>query len=183
MDTSVWWSADFFSAMRATLSADRSRDHLEAHGRGETITSNRMRAEDALWSATMGGARSLGMEDKLGSLTPGKKADVVLLKNDQSPAMTPILNPYAHVVYQVGTADVHTVVVDGRVVKYDGTRVGMDLRPVKQLVADSVDYVRSQLGEDAWEEGMHPELPPAESIQNPYSYTDAGDARVIATGE
>ena len=31
MDTSVWWSADFFSAMRATLSADRSRDHLEAH--------------------------------------------------------------------------------------------------------------------------------------------------------
>ena len=37
MDTSVWWSADFFSAMRATLSADRSRDHLEAHAKNETI--------------------------------------------------------------------------------------------------------------------------------------------------
>src|ERR1700761_8495237 len=36
MDTSVWWSADLFSAMRATLSADRSREHLEAHARGET---------------------------------------------------------------------------------------------------------------------------------------------------
>ena len=34
MDTSVWWSADFFSAMRATLSAYRSRDHLEAHAQG-----------------------------------------------------------------------------------------------------------------------------------------------------
>ena len=36
MDTSVWWSADFFSAMRATLSAFRSRDHLESQAQGET---------------------------------------------------------------------------------------------------------------------------------------------------
>ena len=35
MDTSVWWSADLFSAMRATLSADRVREHLEAHGHNE----------------------------------------------------------------------------------------------------------------------------------------------------
>ena len=40
MDTSVWWSADLFSAMRATLSADRSREHLEAHARGETVVHN-----------------------------------------------------------------------------------------------------------------------------------------------
>ena len=48
----------------------------------------------------MGGATTLGMTDNLGSLTVGKKADVVLIKNDDSPAMTPILYPYAHVVYQ-----------------------------------------------------------------------------------
>ena len=58
------------------------------------------------------------MEDTIGSITPGKKADL-LLKNDESPAMTPILNPYAHVVYQAGTADLHTVVVNGKVVKYE----------------------------------------------------------------
>jgi hypothetical protein len=52
MDTSVWWSADFFSAMRATLNADRSRDHLEAHAKNETITANRLRAEDVVWMAT-----------------------------------------------------------------------------------------------------------------------------------
>ena len=80
--------------------------------------------------ATMGGAKSLGMEDIIGSITPGKKADLLLIKNDESPAMTPILNPYAHVVYQAGTADVHTVVVNGRVVKYEGKRIGLPLAPI-----------------------------------------------------
>lgn len=172
MDTSVWWSADYFSAMRATLSSDRSRDHLEAHRKGETVNVNRMRAEDAIWMATMGGAKSLGMESSIGSITPGKKADLLLIKNDQSPAMTPILNPTAHVVYQAGTADIHTVVVGGRVVKYEGTRIGMDLAPVRDIVAKSVEYVRGKLGEQAWEEGMHPPLNPDEPIENPYQYTE-----------
>ena len=179
MDTSVWWSADFFSAMRATLSADRSREHLEAQSKGETVVANRMRAEDAVWSATMGGAMSLGMEGVIGSITPGKKADLVLLKNDQSPSMTPILNPYAHIVYQAGTADVHTVMVNGRVVKYDGSRIDLDLAPVRDLVAASVDYVRSSLGEQEWFAGMHPEIPTDETIPNPYQYTDAGEAHAV----
>jgi 5-methylthioadenosine/S-adenosylhomocysteine deaminase len=181
MDTSVWWSADFFSAMRATLSADRSRDHLEAHAKNETITANRLRAEDVVWMATMGGATSLGMENLIGSITPGKKADLLLIKNDQSPAMTPILHPYAHVAYQAGTADVHTVVVNGRVVKYDGTRIDLDIAPARDAVAKSVEYVRSQLGEEAWHEGMHPVLEPAAEIENPYQYTE-GTAKVKAQG-
>lgn len=170
MDTSVWWSADFFSAMRSTLSAFRSRDHLEAQSKGETVTVNRLRAEDVVWQATMGGAHSLGMVDKIGSLTVGKKADVVLLKNDESPAMTPILNPYAHVVYQAGTADVHTVVVNGKVVKYQGERIGLPLAPIRDKVANSVEYVRGELGKEAWEEWMHPEIPEDEPIPNPYTY-------------
>jgi 5-methylthioadenosine/S-adenosylhomocysteine deaminase len=181
MDTSVWWSADFFSAMRATLSADRSRDHLEAHAKNETITANRLCAKDVVWMATMGGATSLGMENLIGSLTPGKKADLLLIKNDQSPAMTPILHPYAHVAYQAGTADVHTVVVNGRVVKYDGTRIDLDIAPARDAVAKSVEYVRSQLGEQAWDEGMHPVLEPAAEIENPYKYTE-GTAKVKAQG-
>jgi 5-methylthioadenosine/S-adenosylhomocysteine deaminase len=179
MDTSVWWSADFFSAMRATLSADRSRDHLEAHAKNETITANRLRAEDVVWMATMGGAKTLGMEDTIGSITPGKKADLLLIKNDQSPAMTPILHPYAHVAYQAGTADVHTVVVDGRVLKYDGKRIDLDIGPARDAVAKSVEYVRSQLGEEAWEQGMHPVLEPEAEIENPYKYTE-GTAKVRA---
>ena len=180
MDTSVWWSADFFSAMRATLSADRSREHLEAHARNETVVANRLRAEDVVWSATMGGALALGMQDRIGSITAGKKADLVLLKNDESPAMLPILNAYAHVVYQAGVADVHTVVVDGRVVKFDGRRVGTELARVRPIVEASVNHIRASLGEDAWRSGMSPELPPAEGIPNPYTYGVEGDAHVAA---
>ncbi len=172
MDTSVWWSADYFSAMRATLSSDRSRDHLEAHRNGDTVNVNRLRAEDVIWMATMGGAKALGMEDRIGSIAVGKKADLLLIKNDQSPTMTPILNPTAHVVYQAGTADIHTVVIDGRVVKYAGARIDLDIAPARDAVAESVEYVRSQLGEQAWEEGMHPPLDPDEPIDNPYTYAD-----------
>jgi 5-methylthioadenosine/S-adenosylhomocysteine deaminase len=59
MDTSVWWSADLFSAMRATLSADRSREHLEAHARGETVVHNQLHAEQVVEWATIGGAKAV----------------------------------------------------------------------------------------------------------------------------
>src|SRR3569833_1009692 len=45
MDTSVWWSGALFSAMRSTLGADRSREHLEAHARDETVPHAHLRAE------------------------------------------------------------------------------------------------------------------------------------------
>src|ERR1017187_7812526 len=72
MDTSVWWSGDLFSAMRATLSADRSREHLEAHGQGETVVHNHLRAEEVAHWATIGGARTLGLDSLIGSITVGK---------------------------------------------------------------------------------------------------------------
>ncbi len=180
MDTSVWWSADFFNTMRSTLGADRSRDHLEAHTNHETIVTNRLRASDVLRMATMGGAEALGLADKIGSITPGKKADLVLLKNDESPTMTPILYPEAHVVFQAGTADVHTVVVNGKVVKYAGERIGLPLGPIRDKVAASVEYVRSTIGAEEWVKGMHPEVPTDEIIPNPYTYTEGGAARVRA---
>ena len=179
MDTSVWWSADLFSAMRTTLSADRSREHLEAHAKGETVVNNRLRAEHVVQWATMGGAKAIGRDDILGSVTPGKRADLVLIKNDASPAMFPILNPYGHVVYQASRADVHTVLVNGRVVKSDHQLVGVDLAKAKEEVGRTVEYARSTLGPEAWKDGMTPEIPADELIPNPYTYTDfdGGDVK------
>jgi cytosine/adenosine deaminase-related metal-dependent hydrolase len=171
MDTSVWWSGDLFSAMRATLSADRARVHLEANARDETITHHHLRAERVVAWATRGGSQALGLDSVIGSLEVGKKADVVLIKNDASPAMFPLLNPYGHVVFQAHRGDVHSVLVNGRVVKFAHRLVGLDLDRARQLVEQTVAYLRGQLGEDAWVEGMHPEIPEAKVLDNPYTYT------------
>jgi cytosine/adenosine deaminase-related metal-dependent hydrolase len=172
MDTSVWWSADLFSAMRATLNADRSREHLEAHKRNETVTLTHLRAEQVVTWATLGGAQALGMDSFIGSITPGKKADLVLIKNDQSPVMFPLLHPYGHVVFQAGRADVHTVMVDGRVIKYDHRLLGVDLAKAKQAVMKTVEYAQGQMGEQAWTQAMNPEKAVVELRDNTYTYTD-----------
>ena len=172
MDTSVWWSGDLFSAMRTTLGADRSREHLEAHVEGDTVTHVHLRAEHVVDWATRGGARALGRDD-LGRLTPGAKADVVLLKNDDSPVSFPLLNPYGHVAFQAQRADVHTVLVDGVVVKRDHKLVGADLAAARSAIESTIDYLRADMGEETWVAGMNPDLPSDDAVlDNPYTYTE-----------
>ncbi len=179
MDTSVWWSGDLFSAMRSTLGADRSREHLEAHARQETVTNCHLRAEDVVDWATRGGSKALGLDSAVGSIETGKKADLVLIKNDASPVMFPVLNPYGHVAFQAQRGDVHTVVINGRVVKSDHRLVGTDLGQARQVVEQTVEYLQGQLGPEAWTEGMHPDVPETQLFDNPYTYTewDAGSAQ------
>ena len=121
--------------------------------------------------ATRGGAQALGRDD-LGSLEPGKKADVVLIKNDRSPVSFPVLHPYGQVAFQAQRGDVHTVIVDGRVVKHEHQLVGYDAAAVRSTVEATVDHLRGTLGEEVWQQGMNPQLPEdGEVLDNPYQYT------------
>jgi 5-methylthioadenosine/S-adenosylhomocysteine deaminase len=178
MDTSVWWSGDLFSAMRSTLGADRSREHLEAHAQQETVAAHHLRAEQVVDWATRGGSKALRLDSVVGSLELGKKADVVLIKNDDSPVMFPILHPYGHVAFQAQRGEVHTVLVNGRVVKHQNRLVGIDLAAARRAVEGSVEYAIDKLG-DEWAAGMHPEIPETKVVTNPYMYTewDAGTAQ------
>jgi 5-methylthioadenosine/S-adenosylhomocysteine deaminase len=176
VDTSVWWSADAFAAMRSTLSSDRAREHHEAHATGDTVTHLALRAEEVVEWATRGGARALGLDHLVGSVEPGKKADLVLIKNDESPAMFPLLNPYGHIVFQAQRGDVHTVLVNGKALKYDGHLVDIDLGKARTAVAATVDHLRSELGEEEWVAGMSPEIPESKVLDNPYTYTDYADS-------
>ena len=171
MDTSVWWSGDLFSAMRTTLGADRSREHMEAHAKGDTVVHSALRASHVVDWATRGGAAAIGRSD-LGSLEVGKKADIVLLKNDRSPVSFPILHPYGHVAFQAQRDQVHTVVIDGRVVKRDGELVDVDLAAARSKVEATIEHLRSTLGDEAWEKGMNPDVPETALVENPYQYTD-----------
>jgi len=179
MDTSVWWSGDLFSAMRTTLGADRSREHMEAHGRAETVTQLHLRAEHVVDWATRGGSKALGLDSAVGSLEAGKKADIVLIKNDDSPVMFPILHPYGHVAFQAQRGDVHTVLVNGKVVKRDHKLVDVDLAAAKRAVEQTIEHLRGEMGEEEWAKGMHPDIPETKVQDNPYTYTewDAGSAQ------
>ena len=67
----------------------------------------------------------------------------------------------------------HTVLVDGRVVKWQHRLVGADLPAVRDRVASTVEHLRSTMGEQAWTEGMSPALPEDDDkvLDNPYTYT------------
>jgi hypothetical protein len=129
--------------------------------------------------ATRGGSHALRLDSVVGSLEEGKKADVVLIKNDESPAMFPVLHPYGHVAFQAQRGDVHTVLVNGRVVKHAHRLVGTDLSRARYAVEQTVEYAISQLGEEAWTAGMNPDIPETKVLENPYTYTewDAGSAQ------
>jgi hypothetical protein len=94
--------------------------------------------------------------------------------------MFPIIHPYGHVVFQAGRGDVHTVMVDGNVVKFDHRLRGVNLARAKQAVAATVEYAYSQIGEKAWNETMYPEKPEVVVIENPYTYSRHVDS---PTGE
>ena len=140
---------------------------LEYRGQRSTVTHSHLRAEHVVDWATRGGAKALGRDD-LGSLEPGKAADVVLIKNDPSPVSFPLVNPYGHVAFQAQRGDVHTVIVDGSA----NQLVGCDLAAVRSGVESTVDFLRSSLGAGAWASGMNPELPKGEVLDNPYQYTE-----------
>jgi cytosine/adenosine deaminase-related metal-dependent hydrolase len=72
-------------------------------------------AEQAFRMATIDGARALGWDDEIGSLEPGKKADLVLF-DTQRPEWQALFNPINNLVYNADGRSVHTVIVDGRVV-------------------------------------------------------------------
>jgi 5-methylthioadenosine/S-adenosylhomocysteine deaminase len=71
-------------------------------------------ATQALALATRGSAQVLGLEQEVGRLAPGYKADLMVIDLDQ-PHLTPLYDPYSHLVYAAGGADVHTVMVHGQI--------------------------------------------------------------------
>lgn len=86
-------------------------------------------AREVFKMATLGGARALGLEDRIGSIEPGKQADLVLVDVSQ-PETTPLYDVYSQLVYAIKGAAVRTVLVAGRVVVRDRKMLTVDAAEV-----------------------------------------------------
>lgn len=103
-----------------------------------------MDAKTVLKMATCNGARALGMEGKIGSITPGMKADIIVL-DLHKPHLTPLYNVYSHLVYAVNGADVETVFINGRMVMKDRKLLSIDEQRAMDRVRDIAEHVRENL--------------------------------------
>jgi len=126
-----------FAEMRGTLEAERGRQHQAALSRGESLAELGITTRDVVRMATIEGARTLGMEDRIGSLTPGKQADVILLDVDR-PNLLPVNNVSAAITL-ADNQNVDTVLIAGRMVKQDGRVVGHDLHDIQKRASASRD--------------------------------------------
>jgi len=100
-------------------------------------------AREALALATRLGARVLGLENEVGMIAPGMKADLVVIDLDQ-PHLTPIYDPYSHLVYAATGADVQTVVVDGRILVEDRRLLAFDIAETLARARDLGRKVKEQ---------------------------------------
>ncbi len=108
-------------------------------------------AETVFHMATMGGARVLNLQDEIGSLEAGKRADIVLLET-RRPGLTPLYRVYSHLVYAARGSDVTTVLVNGRIVVRDREILTVDEDEVMERARGFGDRVREVM-ESVGEEG------------------------------
>ena len=99
-------------------------------------------AATALEMATLGGARALGMADRIGSLETGKQADLITVRMNRT-RQTPLYDPISHLVYTTRGDDVDTTIVNGRVLMRGGVVRTLDAPVVLAEARAAADLVRA----------------------------------------
>ncbi len=128
---------DMFNQMRSVLALQRAI--AAAEGKPP------MTARDVLLCATVDGARANGLADKVGTLTPGKQADIVLLRTDRM-NVTPLADPVTAVVAGMDTSNVDTVLIGGQVMKRGGELLHVDWPAVRRQADEARDHVIAKSG-------------------------------------
>jgi cytosine/adenosine deaminase-related metal-dependent hydrolase len=128
IDASAATNADFFNVMRALMWSDWQR----------TGAPLRLKPRRLVELATIEGAKLLGIADKTGSLTPGKRADLTMIRATDI-NMAPARDPYYAIAFQGQPSNVDTVVVDGRMLVRGGKLTTVD---VPKLVREATESAR-----------------------------------------
>jgi 5-methylthioadenosine/S-adenosylhomocysteine deaminase len=129
---------DMFTQIRSAFGTDRARNNAIWWERNEPAEGN-LTARQMLEIATLNGAHVAGLEDRTGSLTPGKQADVVVI-DATAINVAPIHDPVAAVTLSADVSNVESVLVAGEFRKRDGKLLA-DVARARELVQASRDYL------------------------------------------
>lgn len=142
-DVECTMTADFFTQMRGLVTLQRMLVNEKALA-GEEYP-DLLNASQAIHTATMGGAKGLRLDSKIGSLTPGKEADLIMLDADAI-NVAPLNNAPGAVVTLMERSNVDTVFVAGRVKKWQGELPGFDMNRLRSELEASRDYLFEAAG-------------------------------------
>lgn len=140
VDSVVWAAGDMFTAMRAVLNSARGTLGARSYETGVPVDEWSITAWDVLEFATVRGAAACGLGERTGSLSPGKAADIVLLRSDPL-NLEPLNHPVGQVVMTAHPGNVDTVYVQGRRVKSAGRLLGQDTASVTAKARAARDHV------------------------------------------
>ena len=143
-DHGVTIAQDAFTIMRSTFTFQRMQI-LQRAKSGEQNLPSLLTCRDVLEFATIEGARCANLDGKVGTLTPGKEADIVLLRADRLD-IWPLNNAPGAVVNLMNPGHVDTVFIAGRVRKWRGNLVGVDMARVLRLAQEARDAVLRRAG-------------------------------------
>ena len=147
-DVATTAPSDQFTQMHAIFASERARRNSIAWDT-DTDATELINVRQVLRWATIDGARVAGIGDRTGSITPGKKADLVIIDGG-AVNVAPIIDPVAAVVLAADISNVRTVFVDGAVKKQDGKLLA-DLATPRKLVEASRDFLVAQVDpEPGW---------------------------------
>ena len=137
VDVETNMSADMFTVMRSTFTLHRTLINERALS-GEQNLPRLLTCRDVLEMATIEGARVSHLDHKVGTLTPGKEADIIMLRTDAI-NVAPLNNAPGAVVTLMDTSNVDTVLIAGKVMKRSGKLVGVDLNKIRRTAEASRD--------------------------------------------
>jgi 5-methylthioadenosine/S-adenosylhomocysteine deaminase len=144
VDNETSYSGDMLMEMRVALYLQRAIAKNRAF-QGDQNPPKPLMIRDVFHCATLGGAHCAGLDDKIGSLTPGKQADVVVIRTDDTNIYPPN-NTLGVVVQAADRGNIDTVIIGGRVRKYRGKVVGLDMGKLKGMIDESRTHLFTAAG-------------------------------------
>jgi cytosine/adenosine deaminase-related metal-dependent hydrolase len=161
-DVEITLAGDMFTQMRGTLATQRMHATKRRY-HGDKDAPAFLTSRDLLEFATVDGARAIGLADRIGTLTPGKEADLIAIRAEDANNM-PLNNAVGTIVQGTDSKNVDTVLVAGTVRKWRGELVGFDIAGIRRLVHESRDFLAAAAGlsvDPVQPRGGHA-VPPAE---------------------